>query len=66
MKKRGVPARALRLEEQDRDTYLVQLTPAERVAMVWPITQDAWSVKGDFVAESRLQRHVVRVLRERR
>jgi len=33
------------------------------MAAVWPITVDAWSLKGNFNAESRLQRHVVRVIR---
>jgi len=36
---------------------------AERIAMVWEITCDAWSMTGDFDVESRLQRDVVRLRR---
>jgi hypothetical protein len=33
----------------------LQLTPAERIALVWPLTVDAWAFKGEPVAESRLR-----------
>ena len=38
-------------------------TPAQRLSMVWPLTRDAWAFKDGEDAESRLQRHVGRVLR---
>ena len=38
-------------------------TPAERLQMVWQLTLDAWAFKGEPLAELRLPRHVVRVLR---
>ena len=39
------------------------LSPAERLGMMWQLAIDAWAFKGDPIAESRLQRHVVRILR---
>jgi deoxyribodipyrimidine photolyase len=44
----------------------LRLSIEERVALVWPLTLDAWAFKGEPVAESRLPRHIVRVLRGRR
>jgi hypothetical protein len=44
----------------------LRLSIEERVALVWPLTLDAWAFKGEPVAESRLPLHIVRVLRGRR
>ena len=49
------------LEMQGTDNFLKDYTPAERMAMVWPLTLDAWSFKDPSIAESRFQRHVVRI-----
>jgi hypothetical protein len=38
-------------------------TYAERIAMVWEITCDAWALTGDFDLESRLRRDLVHVRR---
>jgi len=38
-------------------------TPAERLQMMWQLTVDAWAFKGEPLAELRLPRHIVRVLR---
>lgn len=48
------------LDEELKDT-----TPAERLAMVWPLTVDVWAFMGYDIAESRLSRHIVRVLRRK-
>jgi hypothetical protein len=42
---------------------LSKTTPAERLQMMWQLTLDAWAFKGEPVAELRLPRHIVRVLR---
>ncbi len=55
--------RIQKLSDQGKDTDLQTTTPAERVEMMWQLAIDAWAFKGDPVAESRLPRHVVRVLR---
>jgi hypothetical protein len=44
----------------------LRLSMEERVALVWPLTLDAWAFEGEPVAESRLPRHIGRVLRGRR
>ena len=55
--------RVLKLSEQDNDSDLKQTTPQERWAMMWQLAQDAWAFRGEPRAESRLPRHIVRVLR---
>ena len=46
---------------------VAEMTPAERLAMMWQLTRDAWAFKdGGQHAESRLQRHVVRLRRRER
>jgi hypothetical protein len=47
-------------EQRERDAR----TPAERVAMVWTLTVQAWAFKG-IDAESRMRRDVGRVIRGR-
>lgn len=51
------------LREQGQETDLDPTTPAERLSMMWQLAQDAWAFMGEPVAESRLLRHTVRVLR---
>ena len=41
-------------------------TVEERLAMMWPITVDAWSMQGEALAESRLRRDVVQIVRRGR
>ena len=69
MNRQNIEARIFRSfgEEQraDRD-YWKSLTPAQRLAMMWQLTIDAWSFKGEPIAESRLPRHVVRIVQRGR
>ncbi len=55
--------RVLKLREQDKHDDLRSTTPAQRLGMMWQLTLDAWAFKGESVAELRLPRHIVRVLR---
>ena len=55
--------RVQRLDEQGKDDELLEFTPEERIQMVWQITMDTWAFTGEKVAQSRLPRHIVRVLR---
>ncbi len=52
-----------RLKDQGDEPDLRALGPGERLAMVWQLTVDAWAFRGEPIDESRLQRHVVRVVR---
>ncbi|MCA9031842.1 MAG: hypothetical protein KDA66_13595 [Planctomycetaceae bacterium] len=51
------------LDEQGNDSGVPHATPAERVKMVWPLTVTAWAFKGQDIVQSRLQRHVARIIR---
>ncbi len=52
------------LQEAD-DVWTDALDPAERLAMVWQLTLQAWAFKG-LEHEPRLRREVVRVARSGR
>jgi hypothetical protein len=58
---RKVQVRKTSLKEETDD--LKNTTPAERWAMMWQLAQNAWAFRGEPVAESRLQRHIIRVYR---
>ena len=57
-------ARKLKRGEPEPDDT-ASLQPAERLAMVWTLTVQAWAFKG-LDDEPRLPRHVVRVVRRGR
>ena len=46
---------------KDETDDLKNTTPAERWAMMWQLALDAWAFEGEPVAESRLQRNIVRI-----
>jgi hypothetical protein len=62
--RKDYPERVTKLGD-DSDPYLAQTTPEERIEMMWPLAVQAWAFKGEDVSESRLQRHVVRVIRRK-
>lgn len=66
-KKRDCTLRVLHRGERKESSDWQRLTPAERLEMVWPLTVEAWTwaLQGNFDAESRLPRHIVRVIRKR-
>jgi hypothetical protein len=55
--------RIQRIKDQGKESDLKVINASERIAMMWQLTQDAWAFKGEIVAESRLQRHVINILR---
>ena len=55
--------RACRADEQEDDTDVLNTTPAERIAMMWQLTLDAWAFTGEPLDESRLPRHIIHILR---
>jgi hypothetical protein len=62
---RDMIVRKSTLAEQGRDKDYLLYTPAERFALVWPLTINAWAMKGEDVSEQRLQRDVDCVKRRR-
>jgi len=55
--------RIRKLDEQSDKDDLESTTPAQRIEMMWQLPLDAWAFKGEPLAELRLPRHIVRVLR---
>lgn len=53
-----------RIEEKDNGH--VNAPPDECISLVWEITREVWSFKGDSSAERRLQRTITNLLREKR
>lgn len=54
--------------ESDAHPEIEAATPAQRLGMMWQLARDAWAFMegGGQHAESRLQRHVVRLRRRGR
>ncbi len=52
------------LDEQGVDSGVSEATPVERLMMVWPLALTAWAFKEPNVVQRRLQRHVVRTIRQ--
>jgi hypothetical protein len=63
MAKRNITIRVRHLHDPDHDPELAAMTPEERIELMWRLAVDAWAFKGEPVGESRLPRHVVRVIR---
>lgn len=61
--RRSYAVRKSTLAEQDDSTDLKNTTAGERLGMMWQLSLDAWAFTGQPLAESRLSRHIVRVLR---
>lgn len=59
------PTRIIRKGEPEPPDPVRSMTPEQRVAMVWPLTLEAWLFMGEPVDE-RIQKHVVRVIRRER
>ncbi len=60
---RNVPAEIQKLSEQGKESDLKGSTPVQRLEMMWQLALDAWALKGERVADPRLPRHIIRVLR---
>lgn len=52
-----------KLSDQANEFDLKNTTPTERFGMMWQLTLDAWAFKGEPIAEPKLQRHIIHVLR---
>ncbi|MFM7318747.1 MAG: hypothetical protein ACKO85_16745 [Isosphaeraceae bacterium] len=55
--------RRIKLGEGDDDGLMPDATPAERMLMVWPLTQAAWAFLEPDYAKREFQRHVVSLKR---
>lgn len=59
-------SRKRRLSDPEPELDYLRYTPAERLAMVWPLTAEIWSFAGNFDVEPRLQRSIGRIVRRGR
>ena len=50
----------------EEDDSFVPASPAERVAFIWELAAELWSVKGSEYVERRLPRHVTNLTRYRK
>jgi hypothetical protein len=57
------PTRKARLHDAQDDAYVLSLTPAERMELVWQLTVQAWEFKEGRPIDPRVRRDVVRVVR---
>ena len=57
-RERDIVVRKSTLADQGKEKDHLLYTPAERFALVWPLTISAWAMKGEDVSEQRLQRDV--------
>ncbi len=63
VKKNEMMIRVCNLHDQKEDTDLKNTSSSERIGMMWQLALDAWAFKGETVAESGLQRHIVSIQR---
>ena len=63
---RKIRVRKLRRGEEDELADYYDKTPTERLAMIWPLTIEAWAFAGQDIREQRLSRSTVRIIRGRR
>ncbi len=61
--RRHYPVRRRRLQDPEDYSALDALTPSARMAMVWPLTLQAWAFFTELADEPRLRRDVGRVTR---
>ena len=55
--------RKVAMHEDGPDHDLRDTTPQQRIGMMWRLAQDAWAFKRESIAQSRLSRHTVHILR---
>ena len=60
------PVRKTTLARQGTERDVRDLTPAERIAMVWTLSVQAWKFKEPTADERRLRRQIVRTIRGQR
>jgi hypothetical protein len=61
--RKDYPVRKTTLASQGPDRAVRDMTPGERMAMVWTLSVQAWQFKEPAGDEPRLRRHVVRIVR---
>jgi hypothetical protein len=61
--RKNYPVRETTLERQGTEHDVLDLTPAERMAMVWTLSVQAWQFKEPTGHDRLLRRQIVRTIR---
>lgn len=56
------PVRLFSLQDQPGDDLSAVTTPRERIAMLWPLTLEAWELAGSTIPDYPRDRTPVRVI----
>ena len=49
----------------EQDNCYVDASPQERIAFIWELTAELWSLKGSQYVEQRLQRNVTNLIKNK-
>jgi hypothetical protein len=52
------------LKSPDSEDDFVNLSPAECLSLVWDLTEEEFSLSGEYDVKSRLQRDVVTIIKQ--
>lgn len=62
-----LPLRRITLQQEgEEDDHVARMSPGERIGLIEQLTIDAWTMMGEDISQSRLQRHVVCIARRER
>jgi hypothetical protein len=54
----------LPMKSPEAEDDFVDLPPAERVSLVWVLTEEVFSLSGEYDVKSRLQRDVITIIKK--
>ena len=46
------------------DECFMRASPRDRIAFMWPLTAELWSLSGDKRVKQRLQRHITKLIKK--
>ena len=52
------------MKSPEAEDNFVNLSPAECLSLVWDLTEEVFSLSGDYDVKSRLQRNVINIIKE--
>ena len=64
MKLRRDVFRVVPMKSPEAEDNFVDLPPAERVSLVWDLTEEVFSLSGEYDVKSRLQRDVITIIKK--
>jgi len=64
MKLRRDVFRVVPIKSPEAEDNYVDLPPAERVSLVWDLTEEVFSLSGEYDVKSRLQRDVITIIKK--